>query len=75
MSTPGGADSRQAGQKAFVTNCSTQEVGNWGCGGGDMGEMGGLNGDGPMGWVMGEEISLHFLGLFCFFLRFVRSED
>lgn len=26
LSTPGGADSRQAGQKAFVSNCSSQEA-------------------------------------------------
>ena len=25
LSTPGGTESRQAGQKAFVSNCSTQE--------------------------------------------------
>ena len=43
LSTPGGADSRQAGQKAFVSNCSSQEV-RW---------LGGLvisNGDGEGGF-------------------------
>lgn len=39
LSTPGGADSRQAGQKAFVSNCSSQEV-RW---------LGGL----VRGWVPG----------------------